>query len=74
MYQLPNPNNQVILGAQPADTMSSLSWHPSGDYLAGTCWDGKVMCWEINSQGENADRGFQQHQAPALDCCWDPVR
>ncbi|KAJ8625682.1 hypothetical protein MRB53_034212 [Persea americana] len=47
----PNLNKSVVMTllAQLADSVSSLSFSPKGNFLVATSWDHQVRCWEIGS-------------------------
>ena len=55
----------------PSDTVNSLCWSPTGNFLAVAAWDNSVRVYEINpATGEGQGRFVYQHEAPALSVCW----
>lgn len=66
-----NPNNDIIVPNSPTDTISCISWSPTGNFFAASSWNKEVTCYEVNTQqGQTALRGKQSHNAPILSCVW----
>lgn len=58
----------VQLPPGPTDSVSSLCFSPTADYLAVSSWDNNVRVYEV---GANiAGRAAFDHGAPVLDTCW----
>lgn len=78
--RVPSPNmapsstpNDTLLPADAQDTISSVAWSPTANYLAAASWDGKVRVYDIATDGSRARR-IEERQvggsAPVLSCDW----
>jgi mRNA export factor len=67
-----NPNNDILVGGGPSDSVSSLHWSPAqgSNFLAATSWSKDAFLWEVNSQGQSNLKVKQQLQAPLLCSAW----
>ncbi|KAK5949036.1 RNA export factor gle2 [Knufia fluminis] len=63
-------SKDIALCAQPDDTVSDLSFSPTGDFLAVASWDKKVRIYEVNEQGRSEGKAAIDFEAPALACAW----
>jgi len=74
MFSSPhNPNKDHEVTQPPNDSISSLSFSPTADFLVAGSWDNAVRCWEIKTSGtqlQSNPKAEQQHTGPVLDCCW----
>jgi len=66
-------SKDIALSAQPEDTVSDLSFSPTGDFLAVASWDKKVRIYEVNEQGRSEGKAAIDFEAPALACAWSEV-
>ncbi|EPQ54183.1 WD40 repeat-like protein [Gloeophyllum trabeum ATCC 11539] len=60
----------VELADPPSDSISSLSFSPTGDYLAVGSWDNQVRVYEVAANLQSQGRAVYSHQGPVLDLCW----
>ncbi|KAK4791902.1 hypothetical protein SAY86_022337 [Trapa natans] len=63
----------VLVVQPPSDSVSSLSFSPTANYLVATSWDNQVRCWEIDVRGENVNsmpRASISHDHPVLCSAW----
>ncbi|KAG8933122.1 hypothetical protein FRC03_008500 [Tulasnella sp. 419] len=66
-----DPNNDALLSDPPPDSISGLSFSPTGDFLAVSSWDGSVRMYEISATtGQSQGKAMYNHEGPALDVCW----
>lgn len=66
-------SKDVTLSQQPEDSVSDLSFSPTGDFLAVASWDKKVRIYEVNEQGRSEGKAIIDFEAPALGCAWSEV-
>jgi mRNA export factor len=52
----------------PSDTVSSMAFSPTADFLAVSAWDNSVRVYEVGAQIQG--RASYSHEAPAFDVCW----
>ncbi|MQM02420.1 hypothetical protein Taro_035195, partial [Colocasia esculenta] len=64
-----NPNKSYEVSPSPADSVSSLSFSPKGNYLVATSWDNQVRCWEILA-GSSQAKASISHDQPVLCSTW----
>jgi mRNA export factor len=57
----------------PEDSISSLAWSPTHDYLAVGSWDKKCRIYEVDGQGNSKGIAMIEHEAPVLDVAWSKV-
>ncbi|KAI1384724.1 WD40 repeat-like protein [Hypoxylon trugodes] len=69
---LGDPSNEIPLPADAKDTISSISWSPTANYLAAASWDSKVRIYDIGNGTNGAARNIVTLSAdrPFLDCDW----
>lgn len=68
-----NPNKDHEVSNPLNDSISSLSFSPTADFLIAGSWDNHVRCWEIKQSGtmlQSKPIAEQQHAGPVLSCCW----
>ncbi|KAI0122220.1 WD40 repeat-like protein [Daldinia grandis] len=73
---LPAPNlgslsNDVSLPDDAEDTISSVSWSPTANYLAAASWDSKIRVYDVNTNSRTT-KGTAVFNAagPVLSCDW----
>ena len=47
-----NPNNDMLVQSSPQDGITSLKWSPTGNFLVATGWDNKVLCYDVQPNGQ----------------------
>ncbi|KAI0787859.1 Poly(A)+ RNA export protein [Fomes fomentarius] len=55
----------------PADSISSMAFSPSADYLAVGSWDNNVRIYEVGASGQTQGKAMYSHQGPVLSVCWN---
>ncbi|KAF8640220.1 hypothetical protein AX16_010117 [Volvariella volvacea WC 439] len=55
----------------PTDSISSLAFASSADYLAVGSWDNSVRLYEIGTGGQSQGKAMYSHQGPVLSVCWN---
>lgn len=63
-------DKDIEVSQPPTDGISSLSWSPTADFLAASCWDNNVRIYGIESNGSSAPKASYAHQGPVLDVTW----
>lgn len=69
-----NPNKDFELKPAPEDTLSSLEWSPTANYLAAGSWDNKVRMYQVQASAggiQGAAKAAYTHQGPVLDVSWN---
>jgi mRNA export factor len=54
-------------------SITSINWHPSHDYIIASSWDHMVRCWEVKDSHEGPRgeaRAASTHTAPVLSSCF----
>ncbi|KAG8878272.1 hypothetical protein FRB97_002671 [Tulasnella sp. 331] len=54
----------------PPDSISSISFSPTADFLAVGSWDNNVRVYEIDTNGRSQGKAMYSHEGPVLDVCW----
>ncbi|KAG9010988.1 hypothetical protein FRB94_009034 [Tulasnella sp. JGI-2019a] len=54
----------------PPDSISSISFSPTADFLAVGSWDNNVRIYEIDAAGRSQGKAMYSHEGPVLDVCW----
>ncbi|KAL0219166.1 hypothetical protein P9112_004819 [Eukaryota sp. TZLM1-RC] len=63
--------DKVEVSNCPTDTISCLSWSPTGPFLAATSWDGEIRAYEANATPLKADLKLStKKQNPVLNATW----
>ena len=68
-----NPNKDHEVVQPPNDSISSISFSPTADFLVAGSWDNCVRCWEVKQSGtllQSEPKAEQQLSGPVLSCCW----
>lgn len=71
-----NPNGDNEVQGAPDQTVSSLSFSPSGNFLTATSWDKTVKVWEVDHLSGRSQPKSQQptcHTGPVLSSTWHDV-
>ncbi|TFL04159.1 WD40 repeat-like protein [Pterulicium gracile] len=55
----------------PTDSISSVAFSPTADYLAVGSWDNSVRVYEVGANGQTQGKAMYQHQAPVMSVCWN---
>jgi mRNA export factor len=61
-----NPNGDLEILPSPDDSISSISWHPTDNYIAAGSWDKQVRLWQIHG-GVAQPKAAIAHEAPVLN-------
>lgn len=70
-----NPNGDVKLPGNLADTVQCIQWSPVHNFVACGGWDNKVLVYEVQQGADNkvtnaAGKASYDHQGPVLDLAW----
>ncbi|KAH7915959.1 WD40 repeat-like protein [Hygrophoropsis aurantiaca] len=66
-----NIEKDVEVAEPPADSISSLSFSPTADFLAVGSWDNNVRMYEVGQNGQAQGKAMYTHQGPVLSVCWN---
>ncbi|KAM5538505.1 hypothetical protein V8D89_007838 [Ganoderma adspersum] len=55
----------------PTDSISSVAFSPTADYLAVGSWDNNVRIYEVGANGQTQGKAMYPHQGPVLSVCWN---
>jgi len=66
-----NADKDVEMPEPPTDSISSLAFAGTADYLSVGSWDGSVRIYEVGPGGQSQRRAMYQHQGPVLSVCWN---
>ncbi|KZT29798.1 WD40 repeat-like protein [Neolentinus lepideus HHB14362 ss-1] len=61
----------VEIRGPPADSISSLSFSPTADFLAVGGWDNNVHVYEVAGNLDSRGVAMYSHQGPVLGVCWN---
>ena len=68
-----NPNNDMLVQSSPQDGITSLKWSPTGNFLVATGWDNKVLCYDVQPNGQALPKAaMEAHEAPVMASVWSP--
>ena len=68
-----NPNNDMLVQSSPQDGITSLKWSPTGNFLVATGWDNKVLCYDVQPNGQALPKAaMEAHEAPVM--AWGSAR
>ncbi|KAI0749494.1 Poly(A)+ RNA export protein [Daedaleopsis nitida] len=65
------PDKDVEVADPPTDSISSIAFSPSADYLAVGSWDNNVRVYEVGASGQTQGKAMYSHQGPVLSICWN---
>ncbi len=54
----------------PTDTVSSLKWSPTGNFLCASSWSKEATVWEVGANGTAQPKAQQKVAAPILCSTW----
>ncbi|KAM0746714.1 WD40 repeat-like protein [Meredithblackwellia eburnea MCA 4105] len=54
----------------PSDSISSLAWSPTADFLSVASWSNEVRIYEVNGQGQAVGKAAYSHEGPVLCVEW----
>jgi len=60
----------IQVPSPPTETVSSVSWSPRANFLAGGAWDNTLRCWEVSPTGSSKLTLQTQFEAPVLCNTW----
>ncbi|KAF7985646.1 hypothetical protein HWV62_2165 [Athelia sp. TMB] len=61
----------VELADPPPDSVSSIAFSPTADYLAVGSWDNNVRLYEVGANGQSQGKAMYAHEGPVLSVCWN---
>ena len=65
-----DPSKDIPLNQPPEDSISNLSFSPTGDFLAVSSWDKKVRIYQVSENGQSEGKAAIDFDGPALSCAW----
>jgi len=65
-------SKDVQVNQPPEDSISSLRFNPTADFLSVASWDKKVRIYEIDGNGNSQGKAMFEHEGPVLSTCWSP--
>lgn len=66
-----NPNNDLVVGNSPNDTVSQLLFSPVNNMLLASSWNKELAIYDIGAQGQTQLKIKQAHSHPILSCDWN---
>ncbi|TBU32539.1 Poly(A)+ RNA export protein [Dichomitus squalens] len=66
----PPPDKDIEVADPPTDSISSVAFSPTADYLAVGSWDNNVRIYEVGASGQTQGKAMYPHQGPVLSVCW----
>ncbi|KAH9902857.1 Poly(A)+ RNA export protein [Cubamyces lactineus] len=64
-------DKDIEVADPPTDSISSLAFSPTADYLAVGSWDNNVRIYEVGANGQTQGKAMYGHQGPVLNVCWN---
>ncbi|KAJ2978865.1 hypothetical protein NUW54_g11229 [Trametes sanguinea] len=64
-------DKDIEVADPPTDSISSVSFSPTADYLAVGSWDNNVRIYEVGANGQTQGKAMYAHQGPVLSVCWN---
>ena len=63
----------MLVQSSPQDGITSLKWSPTGNFLVATGWDNKVLCYDVQPNGQALPKAaMEAHEAPVMASVWSP--
>lgn len=66
----PAADKDIEIPQPPEDSISSIEFSPTADYLAVGSWDNNVRIYEVGQNGQAQGKAMHSHQGPVLDVAW----
>jgi len=66
-------DHDIQLASPPDDSISSLAWSTSANYLAAASWDSKVRIYDVTSSNTGVGVAAIDFGGPVLTCHWSGV-
>ncbi|CDO75792.1 hypothetical protein BN946_scf184934.g7 [Trametes cinnabarina] len=64
-------DKDIEVADPPTDSISSISFSPTADYMAVGSWDNNVRIYEVGANGQTQGKAMYSHQGPVLNVCWN---
>ena len=65
-------SKDVALNNPPEDSISDLTFSPTGDFLSVASWDKKVRIYQVSEQGQSEGKAMFELDRPVLATDWSP--
>ncbi|KZT41768.1 Poly(A)+ RNA export protein [Sistotremastrum suecicum HHB10207 ss-3] len=64
-------DKDIEVADAPTDSISSLAFSPTADYLAVGSWSNEVRIYEVGQSGQTQGKAAYSHEQPVLSVCWN---
>ena len=62
----------MLVQSSPQDGITSLKWSPTGNFLVATGWDNKVLCYDVQPNGQALRNGDGGARGAGMASVWSP--